>query len=223
MLKVVHEAERVQRAHPARSAGRCSMRSSATVHGRCWPRRCRPRSPPTSTPTPARSTPTVTGWWSATATTTPREVTTAAGAVPVSGAAGQRQAHRRGHRGAEAVLLGDPAGLGAEVPAGRGGAAAAVPARPVLGRLRPGVGAVPRLGCGPVGHDDHPADRAVARRGRGVQQAVADGHRLRLLWVDGIHLKVRLEQDKVCLLVIIGVRADGTKDSRGTAMAPRRR
>jgi putative transposase len=32
------------------------------------------------------------------------------------------------------------------------------------------------------------------------------------MWVDGIHLKVRLEQDKVCLLVMIGVRADGTKD-----------
>jgi putative transposase len=32
------------------------------------------------------------------------------------------------------------------------------------------------------------------------------------VWVDGIHLKVRLEQDKVCLLVIIGVRADGQKE-----------
>lgn len=32
------------------------------------------------------------------------------------------------------------------------------------------------------------------------------------LWVDGIHLKVRLEQDKVCLLVMIGVRLDGTKE-----------
>lgn len=31
-------------------------------------------------------------------------------------------------------------------------------------------------------------------------------------WVDGIHLKVRLAQDKVCLLVMIGVRADGTKE-----------
>jgi transposase-like protein len=30
------------------------------------------------------------------------------------------------------------------------------------------------------------------------------------MWVDGIHLKVRLTQDKVCLLVMIGVRADGT-------------
>jgi transposase-like protein len=32
------------------------------------------------------------------------------------------------------------------------------------------------------------------------------------MWVDGIHLKVRLEQDKVCLLVMIGVRAGGTKE-----------
>ena len=32
------------------------------------------------------------------------------------------------------------------------------------------------------------------------------------LWVDGIHLKVRLEADKVCLLVMIGVRVDGTKE-----------
>lgn len=32
------------------------------------------------------------------------------------------------------------------------------------------------------------------------------------VWVDGIHLKVRLEQDKVCLLVVVGIRADGTKE-----------
>ena len=32
------------------------------------------------------------------------------------------------------------------------------------------------------------------------------------VWVDGIHVKVRLEQDKVCLLVMIGVRADGRKE-----------
>jgi putative transposase len=32
------------------------------------------------------------------------------------------------------------------------------------------------------------------------------------MWVDGIHLKARLQQDKVCLLVMIGVRADGTKE-----------
>ena len=32
------------------------------------------------------------------------------------------------------------------------------------------------------------------------------------LWVDGIHLKVRLDQTKLCLLVMIGVRADGRKE-----------
>ncbi|MEO3936728.1 IS256 family transposase [Dermatophilaceae bacterium Soc4.6] len=32
------------------------------------------------------------------------------------------------------------------------------------------------------------------------------------MWVDGFHLKVRLSPDNVCLLVIIGVRVDGTKE-----------
>jgi putative transposase len=32
------------------------------------------------------------------------------------------------------------------------------------------------------------------------------------LWVDGIHLRIRLEQAKAAVLVMIGVRADGTKE-----------
>jgi transposase-like protein len=32
------------------------------------------------------------------------------------------------------------------------------------------------------------------------------------VWADGIHVNVRLDEDKLCLLVIIGVRADGTKE-----------
>lgn len=32
------------------------------------------------------------------------------------------------------------------------------------------------------------------------------------VWADGIHLNIRLEDDRVCLLVIIGVRPDGTKE-----------
>jgi transposase-like protein len=32
------------------------------------------------------------------------------------------------------------------------------------------------------------------------------------LSLDGIHLKVRLEREKLCLLVMIGVRADGRKE-----------
>ncbi len=40
------------------------------------------------------------------------------------------------------------------------------------------------------------------------------------LWVDGIHLKVRLEQEKLCLLVMIGVRADGRKERRPLRRVP---
>jgi putative transposase len=32
------------------------------------------------------------------------------------------------------------------------------------------------------------------------------------VWADGIHFKVRLEQARLCCLVIVGVRADGTKE-----------
>jgi putative transposase len=32
------------------------------------------------------------------------------------------------------------------------------------------------------------------------------------IWADGIHVKVRLEEDRLCLLVVIGVRPDGTKE-----------
>jgi len=46
------------------------------------------------------------------------------------------------------------------------------------------------------------------------------------LWVDGIHLKVRLDQDKLCLLVMIGVRSDGRKElvalADGTGSRPSR-
>ena len=32
------------------------------------------------------------------------------------------------------------------------------------------------------------------------------------VWVDGIHFNVRLDEDRLCCLVIVGVRADGTKE-----------
>jgi transposase-like protein len=32
------------------------------------------------------------------------------------------------------------------------------------------------------------------------------------LWADGIHVNIRLDEDKLCLLVLIGVRVDGTKE-----------
>ena len=32
------------------------------------------------------------------------------------------------------------------------------------------------------------------------------------VWADGVHVGVRLEEERLCLLVLIGVRADGTKE-----------
>jgi len=32
------------------------------------------------------------------------------------------------------------------------------------------------------------------------------------LWADGVHLNVRLDSEKLCLLVMVGVRVDGTKE-----------
>ena len=32
------------------------------------------------------------------------------------------------------------------------------------------------------------------------------------VWADGIHFNVRLEEARLCVLVIVGVRADGTKE-----------
>jgi hypothetical protein len=115
-----------------------------------------------------------------------------------AGAAGQRQARRSGHWGAQTVRFGDPAPRGHEVAAGGRGAAAAVPARPV------------QLGFGPAltqylgtGH----GLSAITRLTKDWQDEATTFNKRSLAgtdyvyrWVDGIHLKVRLEQDQVCLL-----------------------
>jgi putative transposase len=31
-------------------------------------------------------------------------------------------------------------------------------------------------------------------------------------WVDGVHFNVRLEEDRLCCLVVVGVRPDGSKE-----------
>src|SRR5665647_2712192 len=127
-----------------RWVGRCSTNWSVTARGRCLRPRCRPRSPPTLTPTQVRSTGTVCGWWSATATT------------------------RSGQ------WLGSTAGLSAAT--------------------------ITRL----TGQWQDDAAAFGKQSLTGTDYVYC--------WVDGIHLKVRLAQDKVCLLVMIGVRADGTKE-----------
>jgi hypothetical protein len=80
------------------------------------------------------------------------------------GAAGQRQAHRPGHRAAQAVLLRDRSALVPQDPGDHRGAAAAVPARPVQRGLRARAGAVPGLIGWPVAGGDHEADRDVEDR-----------------------------------------------------------
>src|ERR1700751_956402 len=99
------------------------------------------------------------------------------------------------------VLLGDPARVGAQVSAGGRGVAAVVFAWLVPPRLRAGAGlsaaTIPRLTA--QWQDD--AEAFTKRSLKNTDYVY--------VWVDGIHLKVRLEQDKVCLLVMIGVRADG--------------
>ena len=52
----------------------------------------------------------------------------------------------------------------------------------------------------------------MARRSQDVRARDLSGTDYVYLWVDGIHLKVRLEQEKLCLLVMIGVRSDGRKE-----------
>ena len=63
----------------------------------------------------------VTGWWSATVIQRTRG-NHGGGPGVGAGAAGQRQAHRSGHWGAETVRFGDPARVGTQVAAGGRGA-----------------------------------------------------------------------------------------------------
>src|SRR6476620_5038458 len=102
--------------------------------------------------------------------------------------------------------------MGAQDPAERGGAAAAVPARALVGGFRARAGTVPRLDQGPVVIDDHEADRDLAGRAAGLAQRDLSSVDYVYVWADGIHVNVRLEEAKLCLLVLIGVRADGRKE-----------
>jgi hypothetical protein len=83
--------------------------------------------------------------------------------------------------------------------------------------LRAGAGAVPRLVEGLVGAGDHEADRAVEGRASRVLRAGSVNRGLRVS-VGGRDPRQHppggreLEEGKLCLLVMIGVRADGGKE-----------
>ena len=141
----------------------------------------------------------------------PREVLTSAGAVEV---VAPRVNDRRidPDTGERAVLLGDPAALVPQDPEDQRGVAAAVPARPVHQRLRSRAGPVPRQLGGPV----QPVITRLTETWQAEQRAFADRDLSEVdyvyLWADGIHVNIRLEEHKLCLLVMIGVRADGRKE-----------
>jgi putative transposase len=43
------------------------------------------------------------------------------------------------------------------------------------------------------------------------QQSLADRDFI-YVWVDGVHFNIRLEEDRLAALVVVGVRPDGTKE-----------
>ncbi len=185
-----------------RSAGRCSTKWSVTVLGRCWRRRCRPRSPPMSTPTSTRST-RPGRRRSAMATTGPWEVATAAGAVPARapGADVERTDQATGERRRFAS---------ATSPAWARESPQVAEVLPLLYQKRWSSSWAPPRACRP--RRSPGSRRSGKTRPRRSTSARSPSPDHVYCWVDGIHLKVRLDQDKVCLLVILGVRADGTKE-----------
>ena len=102
--------------------------------------------------------------------------------------------------------------MGAQVAAGDRGVAAAVSAWTVQWGFRPGARTVPGYWRRALGGLDHPADAQWQDEAHAFGQRDLSGTDYVYLWVDGIHLKVRLDQEKLCLLVMIGVRADGRKE-----------
>ena len=97
-------------------------------------------------------------------------------------------------------------------PQGGRGAAADVPARDVERRLRPGPERVLRLRRRPVGLGDHPPDQQWQDERAAFARRELSGVDYVYVWADGIHFNVRLEEERLCALVIVGVRADGTKE-----------
>ena len=142
----------------------------------------------------------------------PREVLTSAGAVEVTA---PRVNDRRvdpdtGRAGA--VRLGDPAAWCRKTPK-------ITEVLPLLYLHGLSTGDfVPALGqfLGSTAGLSAPVITKLTETWKAEQRAFADrdlsGVDYVYLWADGIHVNIRLEEHKLCLLVLIGVRADGRKE-----------
>ena len=146
-------------------------------------------------------------------TAEPRTVLTSAGAVEVTAPRVNDKRTDPATGRADAVLLGDPAAVGAQDPAGQRGAAAAVPARAVVaGTSCPRSGQFLGTGAGLSSSTVTKLTETWKAEAAAFMTRDLSGADYVYLWVDGIHLGIRLGEGKLCLLVMIGVRADGRKE-----------
>src|SRR3954452_18805676 len=197
-----------------RAARRCvrrSMRLSSMAPGGCWLRRSRPRWTRTSPGCAVSETNGAIGWWLRNGHAVRRTITTAAGAVEVTAPrvndkrvddVGERLRFRssiltpwarKSPKVSEVLPLlylhGMSSGDFAPALSEFFGSAAGLSAS-VITRLT----------------TQWQADqRAFAGRDLSERDYV-------YVWADGVHFNVRLDEDRLCCLVIVGVRTDGTKE-----------
>jgi len=97
-------------------------------------------------------------------------------------------------------------------PAGLGGIATAVSARTLDGDFVPALSEFFGDGAGLSG----PVVARLTRTWQDEQEAFASRSLAEVdyvyIWVDGVHFNVRLGEDRLCCLVVVGVRADGRKE-----------
>ena len=127
---------------------------------------------------------------------------------PARGAgAARRRPPRRG-----ALHLGVAAALHAELAEGERGVAAALPAGTLDGRLSARALVLLRLGGGLSASTVGRLTEAWQAEHKRWRQRSLGGVDYVYLWADGVHFNVRLEEDRLCCLVLVGVRPDGRKE-----------
>ena len=63
-----------------------------------------------------------------------------------------------------------------------------------------------------VSNQHLPTDRLLGARIHRLSPAQLAGREYVYVWVDGVHFNIRLEDDRLCTLVMIGARPDGEKE-----------
>ena len=80
-------------------------------------------------------------------------------------------------------------------------------------RLRGSLGGAPgELRAGAFGLHDHPAERGLGVEAERWQRRDLTAKRYVYFWVDGIYFSARMEEEKQCILVIVGATDKGQKE-----------